>query len=242
MNQRMQRVQLAEGYVLHHRPYRDTSRILEVLTREHGRLTLFARGARGPKSKLAGILRPFQALLLSWAGRGGDAAQLTGAEIAGTAAAALPSQCLMPAFYVNELMLKLTVRHDPQPQLYDRYRAALAGFDAAQPVERTLRLFEKRLLEGLGYGLDLGGIEASGGYRYSAGSGFLRVADGEGIPGRSLLALGAEELDAPTELEHARQVLRVALAQCLEGRTLSTREVARALQQRKSDGHAVRAS
>src|SRR6476660_4649245 len=102
------RIQLTPGYILHHRPYRDTSRILEVLTREHGRLSLFARGVRGPKAKLASVLQPFQLLLVSWSGRG-DAAQLTGAESAGQSAshsAPLPSGRLMAAFYLNELLLK----------------------------------------------------------------------------------------------------------------------------------------
>ena len=78
------RVELTTGYLLHHQPWRDTSRILEVLTREHGRLTLFARAVRGPAAKLAPVLQPFQPLLLSWSGRG-EAPQLTGAENAGEA-------------------------------------------------------------------------------------------------------------------------------------------------------------
>jgi DNA repair protein RecO (recombination protein O) len=69
MTRDLRRVQLAPAYILHHRPYRDTSRILEVLTREHGRLSLFARGVRGPKAKLASVLQPFQLLLVSWSRR-----------------------------------------------------------------------------------------------------------------------------------------------------------------------------
>ena len=75
MTRNTRRIQLAPAYILHHRPYRDTSRIFEVLTRDHGRLSLFARGVRGPKAKLASILQPFQMLLLSWTGRG-EAAQI----------------------------------------------------------------------------------------------------------------------------------------------------------------------
>src|SRR5579884_4247378 len=103
MTRSARRIQLTPGYILHHRPYRDTSRILEVLTREHGRLSLFARGVRGPKAKLASVLQPFQLLLLSWNGRG-DAAQLTGAESA-RAGPTLPPSCLMAAFYLNELLM-----------------------------------------------------------------------------------------------------------------------------------------
>ena len=79
MTRSTRRVVLTAAYLLHHRPWRDTSRILEVLTREHGRLTLFARGVRGANAKLAPVLQPFQLLLLSWSGRG-EAPQLTGAE------------------------------------------------------------------------------------------------------------------------------------------------------------------
>ena len=82
MTRNVRRITLAPAYILHHRPYRDTSRILDVITRDHGRLTLFARGVRGPKAKLASVLQPFQLLLLSWSGRG-EAAQLTGAEMRG---------------------------------------------------------------------------------------------------------------------------------------------------------------
>ena len=123
MTRNLRRIQLAPAYILHHRPYRDTSRIFEVVSRDHGRLSLFARGVRGPKAKLASILQPFQMLLLSWTGRG-EAAQLTGAE-SGQAAPAVPAASLMAAFYLNELLMKLTTRHDPLPVLFDTYHETL---------------------------------------------------------------------------------------------------------------------
>lgn len=239
--QRAGRVQLAPGYVLHHRPYRDTSRILEVLTRDHGRLTLFARGVRAPRSRLAGLLRPFTPLLLSWSGRG-DAAQLTAAEVAsGTARAAtcaLPSRCLLPAFYLSELILKLTARHDPQPEIFASYALALEAWKDGAPVERELRLFEKRLLDTLGYGLDLGRqgdgapIAAKGCYQFRPGQGlqFAVAETPDAFPGSALLSLAQERLESPADLEHARRLLRSALAQCLEGRSLNTRRIARSMQ------------
>src|SRR5437868_8257064 len=160
MTRNVRRITLAPAYILHHRPYRDTSRILEVITRDHGRVTLFARGVRGPKAKLASILQPFQMLLLSWSGRE-EAAQLTGAESA-LAPPPLPSSCLMAAFYLNELLLKLTTRHDPLPVLFDTYHSALEGLRGGPPLEPQLRVFEKRLLEALGYGLDLGAEAQTG--------------------------------------------------------------------------------
>jgi DNA repair protein RecO (recombination protein O) len=199
MTRNARRVELTAGYVLHHRPYRDTSRILEVLTREHGRLTLFARGVRGPKAKLASVLRPFVPLLLSWSGRG-EASQLTGAEPA-RAMQAMPSAAIMAGFYVNELMMKLTTRHDPNPAAYDAYALGLDALCAGEPLEPALRLFEKRLLEAVGYGLDLAsdpsgaGIEPGRHYEFRPAEGlYPSVADAPGaLAGDSLLRLAREE-------------------------------------------------
>src|ERR1700760_4353878 len=106
MTRNVRRITLAPAYILHHHPYRDTSRILEVITREHGRVSLFARGVRGPKAKLASVLQPFQ-MLLVWGGGRGGAARRRGAERADPAAP-LPTGSLMAAFYLNELLMKLT--------------------------------------------------------------------------------------------------------------------------------------
>ena len=236
MSLRSRRVVLSPGYLLHHHPWRDTSRILEVLTREHGRLSLFARGVRGPKAKLAPVLQPFQPLLLSWSGRG-EAPQLTGAERAAPAAP-LPQTCLLAGFYLNELLLKLTTRHDALPELFDHYHATLGQLRGGAPLEPALRVFEKRLLEVLGYGLDLvtearSGLplEADAYYDFQPGVGLV-AAPGSGAPalrGQSLLSLARESLQGERTLEDARRVLKAALGACLEGRPLATRLVARAM-------------
>ena len=134
MSRSLRKAELARAYVLHHRPYRDTSRIVELFSREHGRLTLFARGARGPKSRTASLLQPFVPLLVSWRGHG-DAAQLTGAELVAGGSPGLPPAVLMSGFYLNELLLRLTTRDDAHPELFDAYDEALrashhAGMDA----------------------------------------------------------------------------------------------------------------
>lgn len=152
MTRHTRRVQLTPGYILHHRPYRDTSRILEVQTREFGRLALFARGVRGPKVKYGGLLQPFNPLLVSWSGWG-EAPNLTGAELAGEVLP-VPAPALMSAFYLNELLLKLTTQHDPAPGVFDVYHAALQALKQQAPVAATLRQFEQSLLQLLGYGSD----------------------------------------------------------------------------------------
>jgi DNA repair protein RecO (recombination protein O) len=236
MSRSVRRVALTPGYLLHHRPWRDTSRILEVLTREHGRLTVFARGVRGPHAKLAAELQPFQLLLLSWSGRG-EAPQLTGAERA-AAASPLPQDRLLAAFYLNELLLKLTTPHDALPELFDHYHGTLEQLRGGTPLEPVLRVFEKRLLEVLGYGLDLA-TEARSGlplepgayYDFHPGVGLLpaRGAAASALRGHSLLSLARESLREERELEDARRVLQAALGACLEGRPLTTRQVARAM-------------
>jgi DNA repair protein RecO (recombination protein O) len=241
MTRNARRIQLTPGYILHHRPYRDTSRILEVLTRDYGRFSLFARGVRGPKAKLASSLQPFQLLLLSWTGRG-EAAQLTDAECA-EARLPLPASCLMAAFYLNELLMKLTTRHDPLPALFDDYHETLDRLRHGAPLEPGLRVFEKRLLEALGYGLDLS-TEAQTGQRIEAGEYYhfrpaqglvLTVAAAAGaLAGHSLIGLAAERLVGARELDDSRRLLQAALAQCLEGRPLATRDVAKSIARRES--------
>ncbi len=226
-----ERVSLEPAYVLHHREYRDTSRILDVFSARHGRITLFARGARGPKSKLAPLLMPFRPLFVSWTGRG-DAAQLAGAEPDGEALPLGPRH-LMSAFYLNELVITLTTRHDPQPQLFDDYARALRRLCMEAQPEPALRVFEKRLLECIGYGLELD-VVADSHYQYRPSEGLYEVReDAPGAyAGRSLLALREESLDDASTLDVARRLLRQALDHCLEGRELRTRNVARSMARR----------
>jgi DNA repair protein RecO (recombination protein O) len=226
-----ERITLEPAYILHSREYRDTSRILDVFSERHGRLTLFARGARGPKSKLASLLMPFRPLLVSWSGRG-DAAQLTGAEPNGEVTT-LPSRHVLSGFYLNELIISLTTRHDPQPQLFEDYALALRQLTADTPPQPALRVFEKRLLASLGYGLEFS-VDAQMFYRFHVGEGLAEVRDETpgAYPGRCLLALQEENLQDTESLDVARRVLRQALDHCLEGRELRTRTVARSMARR----------
>jgi DNA repair protein RecO (recombination protein O) len=228
---------LAPSYVLHQYPYRDTSRIVEVFTAEHGRISLFARGAGGPKSMLKGVLRPFQRLLLSWTGRT-EAGALTGAEIDGIATA-IPKERLMSGFYLNELLLKLTERWDPHPEIFLSYGACIAALSAGEGEEAALRRFEKRLLNDLGYGLQLSTtdeglpVDPDGYYRVEAERGPQSCsAEASGaVYGRSLTDLDAEIFDSARSLRDAKRVLRAAIDACLDGRSLKSREVMLALRQ-----------
>jgi len=238
------RVQLARAFVLHQRPFRDSSLIVEVFARDYGRFTVFAHAARGARSRF-GLLQPFRSLLLSWSGRG-EAPQLTGAESAGTTYL-LPASQLMSAFYLNELLIKLLTRHDPHPELFDRYEATLAQLSTQMQADALLRQFEARLLELIGYGLNLEAeadtgrpVRSDASYHFQPGvHGFVIAEPGSAgsIQGEVLrrLAEGAA-FEGDTEQRQARTLMRAALDHCLEGRELNTRAVARSL--RKHSGTA----
>ena len=251
MSRSVHRVNLAPGFVLHQRPFRDSSLIVELFTAEFGRLTSFARAARGPRSRFLG-LQPFRPLLLSWSGRG-EAPSLTAAEPDGAMPAPLAAPCLMSAFYLNELLLKLTGVHDPQPALYAQYAATLQQLRVGVAVGTVLRQFEKRLLELLGFGLELERecgthqpVVADSYYHFAPGVGVSaashpadsgrRGGSGSGgggagaVLGRWLLLLAADQEPLEPEGQRAvREVLRAALDHCLDGRELKTRTVARAV-------------
>jgi DNA repair protein RecO (recombination protein O) len=232
---KVRRMLLARAYVLHALPYRDTSRILEVFTREHGRTSVFARGVRGPKARLASLLQPFQPLLISFTSRG-DAGQLISAESEPGGHGRLPPAALLSGFYLNELLLKLTTRHDPNVDLFDAYQTALLGLARGGAQEPSLRNFELRLLQEVGYGVDLtqtvagAAVTAQGYYHFRPADGlFTTTAEHSGaLPGSSLLQLAAGQLQSVRELADARKVLAAALEHCLEGRPIVTRAIARA--------------
>ena len=214
------------AFVLHQHDWQDNGRVFELLTREQGRFSVFAHGVRGPKAKLAGVMQPFLPLLVSWSGRS-ESPRLIGAEPDPQAmpVKALSPGHLMPAFYLNELLLALTARHDPHPALFDHYSLALSQLRAGAPLERELRLFEKRLLDALGYGLQREAPEDE--------PDPLQLA---ALPAAALALLADERLDEPELVEQVRPLLRRALTLCLDGRALRTRGVARSLAELRRAG------
>lgn len=246
MSAEPRRVHLQPAYVLHHRPYRDTSRILELFTRDFGRVTVFARGARGGRkagASLISILQPFNRLLVSWSGRG-EAGQLAGAEFDG-AMTVLPSDRLVNGFYLNELLLKLFARHDAHDDVFELYDRTLDALKHGSDPVKPLRIFEKRLLDAVGYGLalerDVSGasIVADAAYHYRLEQGAVRaegVAEGAFVfSGAMLKSLHREDLSDPADGAEARRLLRAALDRALEGRELRSRQVMLALRQAKSE-------
>ena len=229
----------APGYVLHSRPWRETSLIVEGFTREHGRVGLVARGVRRARSRLRGTLLPFHPLLLSWSGRG-ELPTLTGAETE-SPVRTLRGRALFSGFYLNELLLKLLPRNDAHPGLFGDYRRALARLgEDDRAVDGALRAFEKRLLDALGYGPTLDRAADTGApvspdrrYRYVPERGPVEAAGGEDGPvvsGRTLLALAGGAAAGggdDRERAEARRLMRAILAPHLGPRPLGSRELFR---------------
>lgn len=150
MNSRRSRVTEVKAFVLHCTPWRETSLVAKIFAREHGVLTLVAKGAKRPYSGLRSVLMTFQPLLLSWSGSA-DVKTLVQAEVASIHP--LPGSALMSGWYMNELLLKLLPPEDPHPALFDAYAQALGQLvDGALPAA-TLRQFEWVLLRETGYGM-----------------------------------------------------------------------------------------
>lgn len=211
------RVSLQPCYVLHGRPYQESSVLLEVFSRDHGRLGLVARGARGSRSRWKGVLQPFRPLLLSWSLRG-ELGSLTGADQVASPPA-LAGESLFCGLYANELLMRFLQRADPHPGLFEHYGgvlAALAGGAAPQPV---LRVFEYRLLAAAGFGLQLereadtgAALAAEARYLYLPETGPVRREprpDQPLVSGAALMALksGQPETEHLAELKTLMRML-----------------------------------
>lgn len=228
------RVYQQAAFVLHTSAYRETSLLVEAYSRNYGRVGLIAKGARRAKTGLRAILNPFQPLLLGWSDKG-DLATLTGAEPTETTTL-LNGEALYCGFYMNELLMRLMHRHDPHERLFDAYQTALTRLQSGGEQDAALRIFEKNLLQELGYGLildhEIGAktpIDPNVLYDYLPERGPLPVngLEPEGVPihGCSLLALAAERFNDPRELKETKQLMRCLLAQHLGDRPLRSREL-----------------
>jgi len=238
------------AYVLHRWDWSETSLIVELFTRERGRIVVAAKGAKRPTSQLRPVLLPFQPL---WAQLGkapaddsGEVLNLRGAEWAGGTRLLGPG-VLLSAYYLNELLLKLLARQDPHPGLYDAYvdaLAALAGGGTAVDEAAALRAFELRLLREIGLlpeldtvTLSLQPVQADARYGLHPESGLVPAS--KGPLGSGWVALQAAlQHGSPAALRAAcapvaaalRAPLRELLHYHLGTATLRTREIGRALQ------------
>lgn len=221
---------LTPALLLHRRPFREQSQIIDIFSREQGRLALMAHGGRERRQ----LLQPFQPRLLAWRGRG-ELPTLTAVEADGHLPL-LQGDALAAGFYLNELLLRLLPRHDPQPLLYQRYAQSLQQL-AQQGLEAwPLRLFERDLLAAIGYGIDLqhdatgSPLQPQQRYHWIDQVGVLPHS-GAGaaltIAGATLQALTAAHPPAPIVQREARQLLQGVLTTLLGEQPLQSRELLR---------------
>ena len=225
-----ERIDNESAFVLHSRPWRETSLIVDVLSRNHGRQGLVARGARRQSSGLKARLIPFQPLVLSWFGKS-QLRTLHAAEWQG-GGLMLRGHALMCGFYLNELLLRLLPEGDAHETLFDLYVAALDALNGQPDVEPVLRRFELDLLSELGYAQPLdhlaegGGLEPGRRYAYRIGEGVMPLASGvSGYRGKTLLDLALGDLSDPATLAEGKLLMRELLAHYLGDKPLATRKL-----------------
>jgi DNA repair protein RecO (recombination protein O) len=227
------RVDHQPAFVLHSYAWRETSLIVEVLSRDFGRMALVARGAKRPMSQFRGILLPFSPLALSWSGRS-ELKSLVRAEWQG-GLAPLRGDGLLAAFYLNELLVRLLARADAHPALFASYVQALAALAAGRGSrELALRRFELDLLRDLGVAPsfqvcgDGEPIDPERWYCVDLQHGLQRSLDRDDpdrLPGRTVMALARRDLSDPAMLADVQPVLRRLIGYHLEGKPLNARRV-----------------
>lgn len=227
------------AFVLHQRPYRESSLLLDVFSEQFGRVSLVARGVHSKRRNQSGLIQLYQPLLLSWVGRG-ELQTLTAVE-ADKPRYVLQADSALCGLYINELMVKLLPLNLAEPELFMAYQGILSDLQDASNKEVRLRLFEKRLLDCLGYGLVVNcdvetgrKIEESQRYVYRPDSGLYRWHDDlkeTSISGRSLQHLINEDGFDTQSLTEIKQLMRSVIHFYLGGKPLQSRQLFAELKQ-----------
>lgn len=221
------------AFVLHSYPYKETSLIVDMLTRDYGRVALIAKGAKRPHSQLRGVLQTFQPLSASWTGKN-ELRTLTDAEWVG-GMLPLEKTALLCGFYLNELLVKLLARDDAHPALFNHYVSTLNQLAHQEPAPIVLRKFERALLKETGVAADLTHCT---GTRQKVKAGQLYVVDPERGPrpeqaadtwprvnGKTLLDMEREDYQDTATQAQSKQLMRFLLAHHLGGAPLNTRQI-----------------
>lgn len=221
-------------FTLHSKPYLESSLLLDVYSREYGRLHLIAKGAKQKNMKLLIAAQPYQRLLMSWKGRN-ELMVLIDVE-ADNKPYDLPGIKLIAGSYINELLTRLLYKNDPDPKLFDFYDAAILALSNREDMQAILRVFEKNLLQCMGYGLVLDHdvtdgktIEKGKKYYYILEQGPTKYAPTMcnyiEILGSSLFALDQELFQQEHACEEIKKLMRFILDQYLGSKPLNSRKL-----------------
>ncbi len=228
----MSRVELQPCWVLHRRAWRESSLLVEVLTPSWGRLGLVARGARGARSPWRGLLEPFIPLQASWTRRG-EMGTLSALEPIGDSVR-LGGRALWCGLYVNELLMRLTGRDDPAPELFTLYGRLMLALTDPAGLAVALRRFELALLDLMGVMPDL--AHEADGNRVVIAEGLYHVDPERGpravsrpgpdvFGGDLLLALAHDRIEDAEVAARSRALTRLLLDRQLGGKPLHARSL-----------------
>jgi len=222
-------VYLQPAFILQQRKFRETSLIIDALTRDFGRVSLLAKGVRKAKSKTAGLLQPFIPLTLSYFGKT-ELKTLTDVEIT-QPFIQLQGLALYCGFYVNELVVCFLHQYDPHPDVFACYGHCLSSLPDSSKMEAALRIFELDLMDAVGYGLQLDydfqnekAIHPLSKYHFNVEQGPIEALDGH-FSGKTLQALKSREFTDTQVLNEAKLLMRTVIAVYLNGKTLKSRAV-----------------
>ena len=223
-------------YVLHTYPFKETSLVVELFAHGFGRVATTAKGARRPRSAMRGMLQSFQPLIGTWSGKL-ELKTLHSLEWGG-GLLLLKGEALMCGFYLNELLLRLLPREDPHEALFEYYSATLKILANADDLATTLRRFELKLLQELGYAIPLqfdmanAEIVASANYQYIAEHGATRlngsparVNNGIQLLGKTLIDMANNDYSNSQTQQQSKQLMRYLLAHYLGDKPLHTRQL-----------------
>lgn len=222
-----------DGFILHRHSYRETSFILECFLQHHGRVSMVAKGVRTERSPLKGLLQPFTPIHFNARGK----SQLKTLTLAEPAASPiiLEGTSLMSGWYINELLVRLLPKEEANHHLYFSYRATLLALESSNALEKYLRVFEKNLLDALGYSLPLTHDADSRReiiydhyYQFIAEHGFVETQESDKpdvFRGEDLHAIANEHFISPKVLQAAKRLMRLAIRPLLGGKPLKTREL-----------------
>lgn len=229
------KVELNPAFILHRRPYRETSYLLDIFSRNYGRLNLVAKGIRKKGSNKAELLQPYQRLMISWSGKT-DLMNLANVEPDNNPYN-LKNEMLLTGFYINELIIRILHQHEAHTELFDNYDETLRKLSEGQLNDQGLiRIFEKRLLEVTGYGLVLDHDVETGKvidpdiyYYYQAERGptvrMPESPDFEKIAGRTLIDLDHERIVTKEVMNEAKALMRYVLQKHLGPKPLASRNL-----------------
>jgi len=221
------------AWILHYKNFSDSSNILDVFTRDYGRVSLIAKGGRSVKSKFRGMLRPFVLLNISWFSRS-NLGTLMDAEIQ-EKPISLVGDALLSAYYINELLIKLLYKDDPQDEIFCLYTKTIEELSMIEDIAPLLRHFEMELLRLIGYGLNLDEVKKTElpinpllFYEYKPEIGLIEVRKKRGgmiFSGAQIEGIRRKDFDCKEILKCANQLLRNIIAHHLGNRQLNTRKV-----------------